>query len=356
MTRPVVRLLRWVSCVVACVLLFGLASAGPGDAQQVNGLAAKRPILAGACGDCPWGIMGTVLKQALQPYGYDLQICYTCSRANNPRIVTGDVKMPPTDPENSPPPPVGNVDFGITSGASVSAAYQGILGYAHDGPRKNLRLIASIELPQYAMIAVKASSGITDLKQIKEKRLPVKILTSESPTNMPILSYYGITKAEIASWGGSYVEFAGTVPVDMDDFDIIVTANVYLGDAPEVRPFYLISARHSLRYLDLPEDLRDTMVKTLTGGYRKVDMPRSLFRGVDRPIKTVGISSQVIYSREDLPADFAYTVAKAMDEGRDLLRWVHMPLSYDSRSVTKLPPVPLHPGAERYYKEVGYLK
>jgi TRAP-type uncharacterized transport system substrate-binding protein len=33
-----------------------------------------------------------------------------------------------------------------------------------------------------------------------------------------------------------------------------------------------------------------------------------------------------------------------------------MPLYYDSRTVTQLPPVPLHPGAERFYREIGYVK
>jgi TRAP-type uncharacterized transport system substrate-binding protein len=85
-------------------------------------------------------------------------------------------------------------------------------------------------------------------------------------------------------------------------------------------------------------------------------LPRSEFRGVNHPIPTVGRSNQVVYSRDDLPADFAYTLAKALDERRDLLRWVHMPLSYDPRTVADLAPVPLHPGAERYYREAGYLK
>jgi hypothetical protein len=336
------------------VVLFAVALGSRHATAQENGMAVKRPVVAGACIDCPWGIMGNILKEALQPYGYDLQICYTCSRGNNPRIVTGDVKPPPTDTESSPPPPNGPIDFGITSGTNVAYAYQGKFDYTKDGPRKGLRLIARIELPQYALLAAKASSGITDLRQIKERKLPVKILTSESATNLPILQYYGIAKKELESWGGSYVLYSGAVPVDLDNFDVIIASNVYLGDAPEVKPYYLISARHSLRYFDMPEDLRDTMVQTL--GFQKVDLPRSLFRGVDRPMKSVGISAQVVYSRDDLPADFAYTIAKTLDEHRDLFRWVHMPLSYDPRTVAELPPVPLHPGAERYYREAGYLK
>ena len=336
------------------VFLLAGGFAGGSLRAQEFGIAAKKPIVAGACRDCPWGVIADVLKQALQPQGYDLQVCYTCSRANNPRIVAGDLKPPPTDPENSPPPPNGPIDFGITSGSNLWAAYQGILEYAKDGPRNGLRLIARIELPQYVLLAAKASTGITDLRQIKERRLPVKILTTENAATLPILDFYGLTRKELESWGGSYVPYVGALPMDLDAVDVIISPNAYLGDAPEVKPYYLISARHNLRYFDMPAQLREDMVKKL--GYELVDLPRSLFRGVDRPVASVGRSNQVIYSRDALSPDFAYTIAKAMDEHRNLLRWVHMPLSYDPRLVTQLAPVPLQAGAERYYREVGYLK
>jgi hypothetical protein len=64
----------------------------------------------------------------------------------------------------------------------------------------------------------------------------------------------------------------------------------------------------------------------------------------------------VVARKADFSADFAYTVAKSLDEHRDLFRWTHVPFTYDSRLVTQLPPVPLHSGAERCYREVSYLK
>jgi TRAP-type uncharacterized transport system substrate-binding protein len=109
-----------------------------------------------------------------------------------------------------------------------------------------------------------------------------------------------------------------------------------------------------MRFLPMPEDLRDIMVKEVN--MEKVDMPTALFRGVDHPIPTVGTSARVVYGLDTLPADFTYTIAQALDERHDLMRLVHMPLSYDPHTVTQLPPVPLHPGAERYYRQVGYLK
>jgi uncharacterized protein len=338
--------------VLGAALAF-VAMIAPAGAQE-TGLAVKKPVVAAACNDCPWGTIANVLKEALKPHGYDLQICYTCSRGNNPRYVALDMKPPQTDPEGSPPPPNGPIDFGITTGTNVQGAYLGIHEYAKDPPRKSLRLIARIDVPNYAVMAVKASTGITDLKEIKAKRLPVRIITTETSATLPILKYYGITKSDLESWGGSFVPFVGTLPFDPDNFDVIIASAIYLGGAPEVRPYYLITARHDIRFLPMPQDLRETMVKEL--GYELVDLPRAIFRGVETPLPTVGTAARAIYAREELPADFAYTVAQAMDEHRDLLHWRHMPLYYDSRTVTQLPPVPLHPGAERFYREVGYVK
>jgi TRAP transporter TAXI family solute receptor len=347
------RALLRVAFCAAFIAIAAFASNGPAASQEL-GLAAKKPIVAAACKLCPWGTVADVLKEALKPHGYDLQICYTCSRVNNPRYVTGDMKPPRSDTEGSPPPPDGPIDFGITAGYYVRDAYLGTLEYAGDAPRQNLRLIARVEIPNYAVIAVKASSGITDLHQIKDKHLPVRIITTENSGNLPILKYYGITRKELESWGGSFVPFVGTMPEDPDNFDVIIASAIYLGGAPEVRPYYLITARHDMRFLPMPEDLRDIMVKEVN--MERVNMPTALFRGVDKPVPTVGTSARVVYGRHTLPADFAYTVAQALDERHDLMRWVHMPMSYDPRTVTQLPPVPLHPGAERYYREVGYLK
>ena len=338
---------------VALLLAFAVAGSGPSVAEEL-GLAVKKPVVAAACKLCPWGAIADVLKEALKPQGYDLQICYTCSRGNNPRYVVGTMTPPQTDPEGSPPPPNHPIEFGITSGSSVQWMYEGSHDYAKDGGHKELRLIARVDVANYAVMMVKASTGITDLRQIKENRLPVRVITTESTGNMPILKYYGITKKELESWGGSYVRFVGTLPEDPDAFDVVIMNNLYLGGAPEMRPYYLITAKYDMRFLPMPQDLRENMVKDVGG--QLVNIPTALFRGVNAPVPSVGTSARAVYAKQDLSADFAYTIAKSLDENRELFRWTHVPFTYDSRLVTKLSPVPLHSGASRYYREVGYLK
>src|SRR5215207_4232269 len=98
------------------------------DAQS-NGIAAKRPIFGASCPTCPWGAMGDAVKAALQPSGYDVQICYSCGGpARSVRLVAdGSNATPPAKPTpDAAPTPDGRLDFGATGAELLQYAYLGI--------------------------------------------------------------------------------------------------------------------------------------------------------------------------------------------------------------------------------------
>jgi TRAP-type uncharacterized transport system substrate-binding protein len=115
-----------------------------------------------------------------------------------------------------------------------------------------------------------------------------------------------------------------------------------------------VAQKVELKFLELPGDLLDEMAKA--GEAERGLIPPGLYRGVDRFIPTVVRTGTVIYCRSDVPEEFAYTVAKAMDEQQQLLQWSHMNFSYNVHTVWNGFEVPLHAGAARYYKEKGYMK
>lgn len=322
-----------------------------------TGYAIKKPVFGGACPTCPWGAMAEVVKAAMKFYGWDVQICYYCAGGPREVRIVADAMMA-TPPENPTaetlPTPKGPVDFGATSVVYVQTAYLGINDFANDpkGPRKHLRMIANIQEPVYYIVAVKANSGITDLRQIVEQRLPVKMVARSILgwlTTPEVLAYYGLSKEKVESFGGS---FAADYSRDAD-------VDVFIGfgslvNAPEYNGWYAATQKYDLKYLELPKDLRAKLAKEFYLEERNI--PLGLFRGVDRPIPTVVINGTVIYGRTDMPDDFAYTLAKAMNEHQELLAWTHMNWSYNWHTVWKTFDVPLHPGAARYYREMGYLK
>jgi uncharacterized protein len=353
--------MRSLRLTIGFVLLVCFASLGADitPAQEL-GIKVRKPVLGAACKTCPWGALGDLVKEALMPYGYDVQVCYNCWRADAPRIVA-DASMPPSLANNTdqlpaylvPPPPNAPVEFGVTSARSVLQAYQGVGGYANEKPRKNLRLLANIQQPLYIIAAAKSSLGITDLRQIKEKRWPVRIIASAGE-GMDILNYYGLTQKSIEAAGGKVGGSGGPAGQEMrKNFDVIIHYGT-LANCPEFNVWYEVSQKYDLTYLDLPDDLLAKLAKDYD--MQRGNVPIGLLRGINRVIPTVVRTGTVVYGRDDMPDEFAYTVAKALDERQDLLRWALLPFSYNWRTVTKLGDVPLHPGAARYYKEVNFIK
>ena len=91
-------------------------------------------------------------------------------------------------------------------------------------------------------------------------------------------------------------------------------------------------------------------------GYERATVPLALFRGMDRPIQTVMRPNHFIYALDDTPDDFVYTVAKALDEHRQLFQVQLEPWYYDPQTVAESKAIPMHPAAMKYYRERGYVR
>ena len=320
--------------------------------DQEWGIGVKRPVLQAACKYCPWGALGEVVKKMMAAYGYTVAICYSCSAANATRTVAK--RLPSVDVTDrqvalgvtSPGPPA-PMDFGVTALGGVLSAYRGETPNLPEG--RSLRLLARIEQPSYLMIAVTNESGLTDLRQIRERKMPVRILGG----NAAIQEYYGISDKEVEALGGTV--YVGGNILKNTNFDVIMGSGV-LANYPEGNMWYEMSMKKDLIFLPVPEEVRQKLVKANPLA-TLVDLPFRYMRGVpDTPVASVGTSGTAIYARDDVPDVFAYAVAKAVDEHHDLLKWANMPFSYDPNTVGDGAGLPLHPGAARYYRERGYLK
>jgi uncharacterized protein len=350
-----------LSCLVA--VLFASSSChqaqSPGASAKQTAIEARKPVFGGACKICPWGAMAEVVKEAMKPYGYDVQICYNCNGAEAPRIVSEARTPPPYRPDPAVPevlaprnvPDLGAVDFGATAIQFLRNAYRGTGTYAREKPRTNLRLIANIQDPSYVLVAARAETGITDLSQIRQKRWPVRILTAGvGGDSSRILAHFNLSRQEIEAAGGRI----GNTAEDRENFDVVIGGAGVMTTAPEWRIWTEISQKFNLTFIPLPDDLLDELTKT--GEQERGTIPPGLYRGVERPIPTVVRTGTAVYCRDDTPDEFAYMVAKAMDEQQQLLQWSHLNFSYNVHTVWNGYEVPLHPGAACYYKEMGYMK
>jgi uncharacterized protein len=320
-----------------------------------TGWDVKRPVMAAACeSGCPWGELGDFIKEAMKPYGYSVILCRNCNRTYGPHLVSEHDYPPPLDEINLKDGVNvridAQVDFGVTSSAMLYSAYNGML--AGKGPYRNLRLIAKIEDPFYYLIAVKKESGIKNFAHIQQQHLPVKIMGADG-NMMTILKYYGITADDIKAWGGKLG--ITTEEALKGDFDIVAGFLASPAMNPESSFWTTLSQKFDLYFLELPEDLLKLIAQQNVDA-EFVEVHQNLLRGVDRKIKTLGRSGEAIFVRDDVPEQAAYDLAKAIDANHGALKWFIRVYTYDSNTVWRNFGVPLHPGAEKYYREVGYIK
>jgi TRAP transporter TAXI family solute receptor len=320
-----------------------------------TGWDVKRPVMAAACENgCPWGELGDFIKESMKPFGYSVILCRNCNRWYGPRLVSEHDYPPPLDSVNLKDGVNvrfnARVDFGVTSSAMLSTAYNSTL--ANKGPYKNLRLIAKIEDPFYYLVAAKKESGIKDFASVKEKHLPVRIMGADG-NMMTILKYYGITAEDIKSWGGKV-----GVPLEESlngNFDVVAGFLASPSLNPESSYWTTLSQKFDLYFLELPDDLLKLIAQRNVDA-EFVEARNGLLRGVKSRIKTLGRSGESIFARDDTPERAAYDLAKAIDENHGALKWFIRVYTYDPKTVWQNFGVPLHPGAEKYYKEVGYMK
>ena len=360
------RLLLAIGTVV--LTLGGANSARTQEAQQPvvslkpvdigpTGIALKRPVFAGACKACPWGVLAEITKAAMAPYGYDVQVCWVCWSNYGPREMADKTKpVIPPDAASNPyvePPPDAVPDISATSEINLIDAWNGDGAYAKDQKqRRNYRVIAVVQQPNYFLMAASRRSGITDLAQVKDRNQPTWIATTTHDSVLDtVLAYYGITEAGLKAKGGGFVTSGNR--------EKRAVADVFLGggmlvDTPEQRMWYEASQLNDLTFFDVPAELRAKLANQR--GYVAGTAPLALLRGLERPIPTVVRSAHVIYVRDDAPDSFTYAVAKALDEHQEQFRMYGDPWYYDTRLVASSRVIPMAAGAMKYYRERGYVK
>src|SRR6185312_12912400 len=157
--------------------------------------------------------------------------------------------------------------------------------------------IARIESPAYLMIAADRASGITDLRQIAEKKLPVRIMAGVAGGLGGIdvvLKYYGFSRQDVVSWGGKILN--GNALLRNPNFDVILGVGV-LANYPEGGMWYEMTQKKDLVFFSVPEPLRQKLAKE-NGGVL-VDLPFRYMAGVgDGPIASVGFSGTEVYGRD----------------------------------------------------------
>ena len=229
---------------------------------------------------------------------------------------------------------------------------------AYDTKLENLRGLVG-GLDTYYLNAIAARKlNVNSLKDVKDRKIPVKFTTQPVGSlgefaARQLLKEYGITYADIKAWGGSVSNVNYNIIVDaFKDGRADLMIAVVTPKHPSVTEIATFS---DVKFLELEPD----RVKALTAfGYKPATMPADTFKNQSAAVKTVGFPT-VLITNTSLPEPVAYTVTKTMLENKDALVRGHAGLAeFDPNTAWKPEEVgiPLHPGAERAFREKGGMK
>lgn len=117
-------------------------------------------------------------------------------------------------------------------------------------------------------------------------------------------------------------------------------------------PVIKLGSQHSVKLLPIPQDIFSS-VKAKSPPYFRSEIPAGTYKNVPAATPSYGLSNGLVI-HADVPADLVYSMTKAIIENLDTLKGVHPAFGNVSKeSVLTGFGAPLHPGALKYYREIG---
>jgi TRAP transporter TAXI family solute receptor len=202
--------------------------------------------------------------------------------------------------------------------------------------------------------------SVTSVEDAIRRKLPIRIGCSpkgsmdEKIVEMFLKDYLGVTYDDVKSWGGDVVHGGGSDLASMvkdGKLDMMLDHT-----SAQSSTMVEIAMTSNVRFMQWEEV---TLKWFYDHGFQPVILPANSFKGQTADITNAG-TPDCIFVSVKMSDDVAYALVKAMDENRAQLVQQYSSLSPFNPATAwepiRLGGVPLHPGAEKYYREKGYMK
>jgi TRAP transporter TAXI family solute receptor len=243
----------------------------------------------------------------------------------------------------------GELDFGVAQSDWQYHAFNGTSRFEEQGAFEGLRAVFSIHPEPFTVVA-RADAGISNFEDLKGKRVNVGNPGSGQRGTMEVLM--------------------GAMGWTMDDFS--VASELQAAEQSQALCDNNIDAMvytvgHPSGSIQEATTACDSVLVNVTGEavdglvadnpfYRTATIPGGMYRGNDGDTMTFGVGATLVTSI-DTPDEVVYQMVKSVFEDIDQFRGLHpafanldpAQMAQDGLSA------PLHPGAERYYREAGLI-
>lgn len=253
------------------------------------------------------------------------------------------------------------IEAGMGDFGTGQNAMSGTVGMEGKDPYSKVSaLFATVKYAFVAELATQSfvdKTGCSTIAEVIEKKIPCRFVaepvgSSDYVSFVYLLDIHGVTIEDIESWGGSVTFTDGSACCDMLQDG---QADMMVG--------HTVSTSSSLTELCMSADivvsgLTDEEIQGMCErGYAEAPIPVGSFgQTTEEMASACQASSKVVSS--DMDEDLAYAMTKILVENADVLSEDvagYRDITYADMVDFDAMVVPMHPGAVRYFQEIGVL-
>lgn len=251
----------------------------------------------------------------------------------------------------------GKIDIGWLNPSVIAT-----MAYLGKGPfRRSYPLRALAVFPSWdrLVVAVAGNLGVQSMEELKAKRPKLCVSVADNDcVNFAIkamLRAHGLKLESFSEWGGS-VE-AVVRPSNPRRREGIASGEINAVIDEGLDSWGPVAVAHGMVFLPFSQK---ALVKLERYGFRRAPLAGGRLEGnFQEPTEVVDFSGWPIITHASLPEELAYHIVAVLERIREEIPYDAAqvpPMSSFCRSTEEGPlDIPLHPGAERYYREKGYL-
>jgi len=244
----------------------------------------------------------------------------------------------------------GELEFGVAQSDWQFHAYHGTSKFADKGPFEKLRAVFSVHPEPFTVVA-RADAGIKTFEDLKGKRVNIGNPGSGQRGTMEVL---------MAAMGWTTDDFAQATELKAAEqsaalCDNQIDAMVYTVGHPSGSIKEATTSCDAV-LVSVEGPAVDKLVSE-NPYYSYAVIPGGMYRGNPNDVKTFGVRATLVTSA-DVSEEAVYTVVKAVFDNFEDFKKLHPAFAHlkPEEMISAGLSAPLHPGAEKYYRERGWLK
>jgi len=229
------------------------------------------------------------------------------------------------------------------------------------GPfKKKLPLRALAVFPSWdrLVIAVSPRLGVNSMEELILKKPKMRVSNAVNDcvdfAIKFLLKAHGITQRHFLRWGGKVEEVVR--PSNPERREGIISGKLDMVIDEGMDSWGDVAVQHGMKFLSFSEPVLQKLEKY---GFRRARLDHGRIAGINDPTTVVDFSGWPICVHRKFPDDLAYHIAGVLDRIREEIPYdaAETPSMKSLCTSTEAGPLdfPLHPGAEKYYRQKGYL-